>query len=202
MADPFRDQINTARRAGYSDEEIVDYLKSKDPRVVKAIESGYKPTEIVDYLAPPPTMGEEFQRKAGVAARGMSEALAPVTVGALGGAALGAMTGVAAPVAIPAGAIAGGLAVPAADALTLAYNKLTGGNVRLPSQAISEALPGPRAESPAERVLQASTGALTGTAGFVGAGRSITQLPQVLMPNQVIGNVAKPQNPKTPLAFI
>lgn len=175
MADQFRDQINAARRAGYSDDEIVDYLKDKDPRVTQALDAGYKSTEIVDYLAPKPTIGEEVVRKTGVMSRGASEALAPVTAGALGGAALGLMTGVAAPIAVPAGMLAGGLAVPAVDALTLAYNKLAGGNVRLPSQVISEMLPGPRAESPAERVLQASTGALTGTAGSVGAGRGVVQ---------------------------
>lgn len=144
MADEFRDQINTARRAGYTDDDIVNYLKDKDPRVVKALEAGYKPIEIVDYLAPPPTMGEEAVRKGGIVSRGASEGLAPVVAGALGGAALGAMTGVAAPIAIPAGAIAGGFAVPMADVLTSGYNRLTDSNVRLPSQAISEMLPWPR----------------------------------------------------------
>ena len=175
MADQFRDQINTARRAGYSDDEIVQYLKDKDPRVTKALEAGYKPVEIVDYLAPKPTMGEEVARKTGVAVRGASEALAPVTAGALGGAALGLMTGVGAPVAVPVGALAGSLAVPTMDVLTAGYNKLLGGNVRMPSQVISEMLPGPRAESPAERVLQASTGALTSTGGSIAAGRGMAQ---------------------------
>lgn len=91
--DQFRDQINTARRAGYTDDDIVNYLKDKDPRVVKALEAGYKPIEIVDYLAPKPTVGEEVVRKAGIAARGASEGLAPTVVGAFGGGALGAMTG-------------------------------------------------------------------------------------------------------------
>lgn len=175
MADNFRDQINTARRAGYSDDEIVSFLKDKDPRVTQALDAGYKPFEITEFLAPKLTTGEEVGRKAGVAARGVTEALTPVAAGALGGAALGAMTGVAAPVAVPVGALAGGLAVPAADALTLAYNRLAGGNVRLPSRVISEMIPGPRAETPAERVLQASTGALAGTAGSVGAGRGIVE---------------------------
>jgi hypothetical protein len=169
MADHFRDQINTARRQGYSDDEIVQYLKDKDPRVTQALEAGYKPVEIVDYLAPKPTMGEEFTRKAGIAIRGATEALAPVTAGATAGMMMGG------PVGAAVGGLAGGLAVPAADALTMAYNKLAGGNVRLPSQVISEMIPGPRAESPAERVLQASTGALTGTGGSVAAGRGIVQ---------------------------
>ena len=187
MADEFRDQINTARRAGYTDDDIVNYLKDKDPRVVKALEAGYKPIEIVDYLAPKPTTGEEVVRKAGIAARGGSESLAPITAGVLGGAALGAMTGVAAPIAIPAGALAGGFAVPAADALTAGYNRLFGSNVQLPSQAISEMLPGPRAESPAERVLQASSGALTGTAGSVAAGRNLANVAQAAPGAQAVG---------------
>lgn len=177
MADPFRDQINTARRAGYTDDEIVNYLKDKDPRIIEALNAGYKPTEIVDYLAPKPTMGEEVVRKAGVASRGASEGLAPTVAGALGGAALGAMTGVAAPIAVPAGALAGGFAVPAADALVAAYNRVVGDQLKLPSQAISEMLPGPRAESPAERVLQASSSALTGTTGSVAAGRNLAVQP-------------------------
>lgn len=190
MADQFRDQINTARRQGYTDDEIVNYLKDKDPRVSQALEAGYKPTEIADYLAPKSTMGEEVMRKAGIAVRGAAEAIAPVTAGALGGAALGAMTGVAAPVAVPVGALAGGLAVPTADVLTAGYNKLTGGNVRLPSQVISELLPGPRAESPAERVLQASTGALMGTSGSVAAGRGMAAAPSVAPGIQAIGREA------------
>lgn len=184
MADEFRDQINAARRAGYTDDEIVGYLKDKDPRVSKALEAGYKPIEIVDYLAPKPTMGEEFTRKAGIAIRGATEALAPVTAGATAGMMMGG------PVGAAVGGLAGGLAVPAADVLTAGYNKLTGGNVRLPSQVISEMIPGPRAESPAERVLQASTGALTGTGGSVAAGRSMAAVPGVAPGVQAIGREA------------
>lgn len=184
MADQFRDQINTARRAGYSDDEIVQYLKDKDPRVTKALEAGYKPVEIVDYLAPKPTTGEEVARKAGVAIRGATEALAPVTAGATAGMLMGG------PVGAAVGGLAGGLAVPAADVLTAGYNRLTGGNVRLPSQVISEMIPGPRAESPAERVLQASTGALTGTGGSVAAGRGMAAVPGVAPSIQAIGREA------------
>ena len=173
MADQFRDQINTARRAGYGDDELIGYLKDKDPRINVALGQGYNPTEILEYLAPKLSMGEEAVRKTGVAIRGVNESLAPVTVGALGGATLGLMTGVGAPIAVPVGALAGGLAVPATDVLVQGYNKLTGSNVRLPSQVISSMIPGPRAETPVERVIQASTGALTGTGGSVSAGRSI-----------------------------
>lgn len=169
MADQFRDQINAARRAGYSDDEIVGYLKDKDFRVTQALEAGYKPAEITEYLAPKLSMSEQAVRKTGIAARGLSESLVGPTAGATVGMALGG------PVGAGVGALAGGLAVPAADALTLAYNKLAGGNVRLPSQVISDMLPGPRAETAGERVLQASTGALGGTTGSVAAGRSIVQ---------------------------
>ena len=173
MADQFRDQINTARRAGYSDDELIGYLKDKDPRINDALGQGYKPAEILEYLAPKLSTGEEAVRKTGVAVRGVNEALAPVTAGALGGAALGLMTGVGAPIAVPVGALAGGLAVPVTDVMVQGYNKLTGSNVRLPSQVISSMIPGPRAETPTERVIQASTGALTGTGGSVSAGRTI-----------------------------
>lgn len=192
MAENFRDQVNTARRAGYSDDEIVGFLKDKDPRVTQALNAGYKPFEIAEFLAPKLTTKEETIRKTGVAARGVTEALAPVTVGALGGATLGAMTGVAAPVAVPVGALAGGLAVPTADALTLAYNYFTDKNVRLPSQVISEMLPGPRAETSTERVLQASAGALAGTGGAVRAGRNIVEIAKTApgLPSKVAPQVA------------
>lgn len=184
MQDQLRDQINTARRAGYTDDEIVDFLKDKDPRVVKALEAGFKPVEITDYLAPKPTIGEEVVRKTGIAVRGATEALAPAAAGATAGMLMGG------PVGAAVGGLAGGLAVPAADALTMAYNKILGGNVRLPSQVVSEMIPGPRAESPAERVLQASTGALTSTAGSVGAGRGMAQAVGAPANVQAIGREA------------
>lgn len=176
MADQFRDQINTARRAGYSDDELIGYLKDKDPRISEALSQGYKPTEILQYLAPNLSTGEEVARKAGVAIRGATEALAPATAGAATGFMLGG------PVGAGVGALAGGLAVPAADVLTQGYNKLTDSNVRLPSQVISSMNPGPRAETPAERVLQASMGALSGTGGSVAAGRGLAGMSQIAAP--------------------
>lgn len=180
MSEQFRNQVNTARRAGYSDMQIADFLKNTDPRVDEALQLGYSPEEVVQYLAPKLTTGEEVVRKTGIAARGASEALAPVTAGALGGAGLGLLTGVGAPIAVPVGALAGGLAVPTADALVMGYNALTDSNVRRPSQIISEMLPGPRAETPTERVLQSTSGAFAGTGGAVQAGRSLTNVPNVL----------------------
>lgn len=173
MADQFRDQINTARRAGYSDDELIGYLKDKDPRINTALEKGYQPTEILQYLAPNLSTGEEIVRKGGVAIRGATEALAPVAAGATAGLMMGG------PVGAGVGALAGGLAVPVADIATQGYNKLTGSNVRLPSQFISSMIPGPRAETPTERVIQGSTGALAGTTGSVQAGRGLAEMAKI-----------------------
>jgi hypothetical protein len=184
MADQFRDQINTARRAGYSDDDLIGFLKDKDSRVAQALTAGYAPTEILQHLAPNLSTGEEFVRKAGVAIRGVNEALAPATAGATAGFMMGG------PVGAAVGGLAGGLAVPAADVLVQGYNKLANGNVRLPSQVISSMIPGPRAETPTERVIQASTGALGGTAGSVAAGRALAAAPNVTQGLQVIGQEA------------
>jgi hypothetical protein len=184
MADQFRDQINTARRAGYSDDELVGYLRDKDPRITQALDAGYKPAEILEHLAPKLSTGEEIIRKGGVAIRGVSEALAPVAAGAGAGMLMGG------PVGAAVGGLAGGLAVPLTDAATMAYNKLFGGTARTPSSVISGMMPGPRAETPAERVLQASTGALAGTGGSVQAGRMLSQAPGVTEGLKAIGTEA------------
>lgn len=167
MADQFRDQINAARRAGYKDDELVGYLKDKDPRIGEALGQGYGAKEILDYLAPALSTGEEFLRKTGVAVRGATEALAPVAAGAGAGFLMGG------PVGAGVGALAGGLAGPTSDVLVQGYNRLMGTNQPTPSQAISSMIPGPRAETPVERVIQGSAGALGGSAGSVGAGRAI-----------------------------
>jgi hypothetical protein len=184
MADQFRDQINTARRAGYSDDELIGFLKDKDPRVAQALNAGYQPAEVLQHLAPKLSTGEEVVRKIGVAARGAAEALAPVAAGAGTGFMLGGPPGAA------AGALAGGLAAPLTDAATMAYNKLFGGTARTPSSVISNMLPGPRAETPAERVLQSSAGALGGTSGSVQAGRVLTATPSVTPGLKAIGQEA------------
>ena len=173
MSEQFRSQINTARRAGYSDLQIADFLKNTDPRVNDAMQLGYSPEEVVQYLAPKLTTGEEAVRKTGIAVRGASESMVGPTAGALVGFGLGG------PVGAGVGALAGGLAVPAADALTMGYNALTGGSVRRPSQIISEMLPGPRAETPTERVIQSSAGALAGTGAAVQAARGLEGLAKI-----------------------
>jgi len=167
MADQFQEQIKAARRAGYTDDEIVGHLKDQDPRVSTALESGYNASEILGHLAPPRSTGEEVARKIGIAARGASEALAPVATGAATGFMMGG------PVGAGVGALAGGLAVPVTDLAVQGYNRLAGGNVQMPSQVISNMLPGPRAETPTERVIQASGSALGNVGGSVAAGRAI-----------------------------
>jgi hypothetical protein len=184
MADQFRNQVNTARRAGYTDDQLIGYLKDKDPRITQALDAGYKPNEILQHLAPGLSFGEETMRKVGVAVRGATEALAPATAGATTGFMLGG------PVGAGVGLLAGGLAVPASDILVQGYNKLTDSNVRLPSQVISSMIPGPRAETSVERVLQSSTGALTGTGASVTAGHAITQAPNVVESVKAIGTEA------------
>jgi hypothetical protein len=184
MADQFRDQINTARRAGYTDDQVIGYLKGKDPRITQALEAGYNPDEILQYLAPKLSMGEETTRKLGIAVRGATEALAPATAGATTGFMLGG------PVGATVGLLAGGLAVPASDVVVQGYNKLTNSNIRLPSQVISSMIPGPRAETPVERVVQSSSGALTGTAGSVAAGRTLAQTPNVVEGLKAVGTEA------------
>jgi hypothetical protein len=118
---------------------------------------------------PPPrrqTAMDYAGRYAGIAGRGVAEAAAPAATGA----ALGAM--VSGPLA-PAGALIGGVAVPLADLATMGYNALLGKQAQLPSQAISALIPGPRAETPEERVLQAAAGAAGGTGAAVRAGRAV-----------------------------
>jgi len=184
MADQFRDQINTARRAGYSDDELIGFLKDKDPRVTQALSAGYQPAEVLQYLAPALSTGEEVVRKVGVAARGVSEALAPVAAGAGAGLLMGG------PIGAAVGGLAGGLAMPLTDAATMAYNKLFGASARAPSSVISNMLPGPRAETSAERVLQSSMGALGGTGSSVSAGRALAQAPGVTQGLRAVGQEA------------
>lgn len=48
------DKVSAAREAGYSDEEILEYLSSKDSqfkqKAAKASEAGYKPAEILEFV--------------------------------------------------------------------------------------------------------------------------------------------------------
>jgi hypothetical protein len=165
-----RDQINSARRAGYSDSDIADFLKQRDPNIGKALESGYSADEVMQHLAPPPTVMERAVRQTGIAARGA----APGALGATAGGALGAAIG--GPPGAAIGALAGSLYVPAADALASAYRGITGRDVKPLSQAISERLPGPRAETSVERMVEAAGSALGGTVPQVAAGQRMAQM--------------------------
>ena len=170
MAD-FRAQIEQARKAGYSDDEIVGYLKQSEPKVTTALESGYSPSEVLSYLAPAPSMLEKGVRMAGIAARGAG----PGALGATAGGTLGAMVG--GPPGAAIGALTGSLAVPAADALTAAYYGITGQQGRMPSQIIREAIPGPRAATPVERMVESAGEALGGAGPQVAAGKALAGLP-------------------------
>jgi len=170
MSEQFREQITTARRRGYNDDEIVDFLKQSDKRVSEALSSGYKSNEILDFLAPKPSMGEEAVRKAGIVGRSASEAMIGPATGALMGAPFG-------PVGAAVGGLVGGLAIPAADVLVQGYNRLADSNLRTPSQVISNFLPGPRPESSRERMLGAATNALVGTGASVATGRGAMAMP-------------------------
>lgn len=174
MNGQFRDQVNTARRAGYSDADIVQFLGQQDPRFGQAIGAGYDPSEILSFLAPPPTAGETATRFAGVAGR----AAGPAALGTTAGATVGAVGG---PVGAGIGAVVGGLSIPVADALVQAYNALNPeGRVTLPSDAIRSVLQklgvgGVEPETRGERMASAATEAVTGAIGGVAGGRAAAQ---------------------------
>lgn len=157
MADNYRDKINTARRAGYSDEEIFAHIKDKDPKVATALDQGYTADEILSHIAPMPTMGEKLTRATGIALGGA----APYAIGAGAGALLGTLGGPAAPITVPAGALIGSVGVPVSDAAIQAYNALAGKNVPMLSQSIKNMLGTPKPETTGERMLDIAAGAIT-----------------------------------------
>jgi hypothetical protein len=142
----------------------------------------------------PRSLGQEVMQKVGVATRGVNEALVPVVAGTMVGGALGG------PVGAALGGLAGGLAVPAGDVAMQGYNWLTNSNLRTPSQVISSMIPGPRAETPTERVIQSGFGSLGGTGGAVTAGRALMQAPRVTQGLQAVGAEAS-RNPIQQLAI-
>lgn len=157
MADNYRDQVNTARRAGYSDADIIDHLRTKDPKVATALEQGYTADEILSHIAPMPTMGEKLTRATGIAVGGA----APYAIGAGAGALLGTLGGPAAPITVPAGALIGSVGVPVSDAAIQAYNALAGKNVPMLSETIKNKLGTPKPETTGERMLDIAAGAIT-----------------------------------------
>lgn len=177
MTPELREQINTARRAGYSDTDIVQFLGQQDKRFGQAIESGYDPSEVLNFLAPQPTAAETAGRYAGVVGR----AAAPAALGTTAGATIGAVGG---PVGAGLGAVVGGLSVPVADALVTAYNRLfPESQVTMPSEAIRTVLgrfgaggvePETRGERMAAGAAEALTGAVGGVAGGMAARQAVT----------------------------
>lgn len=174
MAD-YQTQIDEARRQGYADDEIIQHLRSKDPKVERALKEGYSSQEIMQFLspgsAPAPAAAPQERGALGNVARfaGLAgKAAAPAAIGTTAGALLGAPAG---PPGMAAGALIGGLAVPTADAAVMAYNALMGGQVRLPSDVIRNYLPGPTPETAGERVFSSGAEALLSTAPQVGAAR-------------------------------
>jgi hypothetical protein len=59
----YQEKYQKARAAGYSDEEIMEYLGKKDPsfeqKIVKAQEAGYSPDEILSYFNAAPAQKKE-----------------------------------------------------------------------------------------------------------------------------------------------
>jgi hypothetical protein len=173
MAD-IRDQVNQARRAGYSEKEIADFLSAQDPRIGEAISEGYSPDEVMAFVAPTPTTMEQVERGAGIVGR----ATGPTAVGTTAGALMGIPGG---PPGVALGSVVGSLSVPVADAVIQAYNALVPQDqqLSLPSQGIRTALGrlgmgGIEPETRGERMLAGASEALVGTAGQVAGGRGIT----------------------------
>lgn len=173
MAD-IREQVNQARRAGYSEREIAEFVASQDNRVQEALAEGYSADEIMAFIAPTPTTMEQVQRGAGVVAG----ATGPLAVGTTSGAIMGAPFG---PPGVALGALTGSLSVPIADAVIQAYNASVPPDqqITLPSQGIKTALNrlglgGVEPETRGERMLATASEALTGAGSQIMAGRGIT----------------------------
>jgi hypothetical protein len=154
-----RAQVNQARRSGYNDDQIIQFLSTRDERIGVALKQGYTPQAVLNFLAPPQTTAESATRMAGSAARGAAPASIGATVGALGG---------------PVGMALGSLAYPAADALVGGINTFLPEQRQLtaPSQGMRQLLDtvglgGIKPESRGERVAEAAGEALASAGGGV-----------------------------------
>lgn len=155
-----RDQVNQARRANFSDEDIIKFLADKDPRVAEALQSNYSPSAILNFLAPPPTTTEKATRMVGAVGKEAGPSAVATTLGALTG---------------PAGVVAGQLLYPTADALVQAYNTVAPERFKapvLPSQGMqgmlqSIGLGGTAPETRGERIAGAAGSALLSTGASV-----------------------------------
>jgi len=169
--------VSGAKEAGYSDEEIRQFLLSM-PETAKAKEAGYSDTEILQHFgvaAPESTA----VRTAKVAAGGAAAPLAGLAAGGLAGAALGA------PLA-PAAAVGVGL-LGGAELVGSAYNigraALGYEPVKTPYQYIrgaTEALfPSVAPQTPYENVVRATTEGLLGAGtSAAGAARAVNMMTQ------------------------
>jgi len=155
MAD-MRDKINEARRSGYSDEDIFEFLSKSDPKLAEGVKEGYSPKQILNFLAPPQTTGETATRMAGV----IGKEAGPGAVATALGTAVGG----------PVGATVGSLVYPLSDAAVQAYNTIVPERFQatLPSKGMQGILErfgvgGTAPETRGERIVGAAGSALTGT---------------------------------------
>ena len=156
MAD-IKSQVKEARQAGYSDDEIAQFLSQKDPRISEALKSGYSAQEVISYLSPPPSTGEQAARMVGV----VGKEAGPSSVATAAGTAIGG----------PVGAVVGSMLYPASDAVVQAYNTLVPERFQapvLPSQGMQNILEslgvgGTKPETRGERMVGAGGSALLST---------------------------------------
>lgn len=157
--DALRSQVNQARRANYTNEQIIQFLSGRDERIGQALEAGHSPADVLNFLAPPQTGMETAGRMVGSAGRGAAPTAIATSIGtALGGA---------------PGAVLGSLAYPATDALVQGVNTFMpqGSQMTLPSEGMRQILDrlgiGTPPETRGERMSQAAGEAGVGVAAAV-----------------------------------
>jgi len=180
--------VEGARRAGYTEAEIADYLAGEEAfDAAAAREAGYTDAEIIGYISGPSTpvkLEPEPDRSAAQYAGVISSALLPYATAAGAGAlATGVPTG---GLGAPFGAAAGVTALGVADLGTLLYN--LGGTlfdaerVPLPSETIRKgylnAGIGRKPQTPEQEVLfrtvEGAGGGLSGASAFKELSRTAT----------------------------
>ena len=160
-----REQVNAARRQGYTDDEIANYIGQRDPRFNEALKEGYSASEVLNFVAPPATTGETMQRMAGVAGR----AALPYVSTAAAASPLG-----------PIGVVSALLAQGLSDLAISAYNNFypdqkiptTSEGIRMLYDKIG--MGGVKPETRGERMVEAGTEALAATAPMVRAGQLLS----------------------------
>ena len=166
--DALRSQVNQARRAGYNDDQIIQFLSGRDERIGQALTAGHSPADVLNFLAPEQTGMETVGRMVGSAGRGAAPTAIATGVGtALGG---------------PLGAVLGNLAYPVTDALVQGVNTFMpeGSQLTLPSEGMRQILDrfgvGTPPETRGERMSQAAGEASVGVAAAIprAAGAKLT----------------------------